>query len=75
MKQQAGFVTKTHSFREIFTALFLFIAIVARNYRLDLKQSRHDFLIERSKLNNTAFEKHRAVWELEGEALAGRGIV
>jgi hypothetical protein len=75
MKQQAGLVTKTHSFREIFTAFFLFIAVAVRNYRLDFKQSRHDLCIELSKLNHTALEKHRAAWELAGEALACRGIV
>ena len=39
---QAGLVTKRLSFREIFTAFFLFffIAVAARYYRLDFKQSR-----------------------------------
>ena len=42
---QAGLVTKRLSFREIFTAFFLFflIAVAVRDYRLDFRQSPHDF--------------------------------
>jgi IS1 family transposase len=45
---QAGLVTKRLSFREVFTAayLFFFIAVAARNQGLGFSQSRHGFLRE-----------------------------
>jgi transposase-like protein/IS1 family transposase len=59
---QAGLVTKRLSFREIFTAIFLFffIAVTVRSYRLNFKQSWQDFRREWSKLNNTSLEKHQS---------------